>query len=318
MSMKAVENRLLILAEDAGEYWEKIEQAGLQNLQVYMATDTASVSQPLGGFNIVLGDPPLISEALDILEKLEWVQSGWAGVDSLCKPGLRKDYLLTGVKGIFGPLVSEYIMTYLFAFERRVFTMRSNQLQKIWEPFRYRPACEITMGIIGLGSIGRHLAKTAKHFGIKVIGLNRSGKPCEDVERVYTPDDCSGFFEQPDYVVSTLPGTLHTRHFINAATLDLMRPSAVLMNVGRGSVINEVDLVAALRQGTIGGALLDVFEKEPLPADSPLWEMENVFVTPHNSAVSFVADVVAIFVRNYHRFMLGKPLLHEIDIEAGY
>ena len=316
--MKAAENRLLILAEDAEEYGEIIEQAGLQNLQVDTATDTASVGQPLGEYNIVLGDPPLISEVLDSLEKLEWVQSGWAGVDSLCQPGFRKDYLLTGVKGIFGPLISEYIMTYLFAFERRVFTMRSNQLQRIWEPYRYRPAGEITMGIIGLGSIGRRLAKTAKHFGIRVIGLNRSGKPCEDVEKVYTPDECSGFFKQPDYVVITLPGTPQTRHFINAATLGMMRPSAVLMNVGRGSVINEVDLVTALKQGTIGGALLDVFEKEPLPADSPLWEMENVFVTPHNSAVSFVADVVAIFVGNYHRFLQGKSLLHEINIEAGY
>ena len=316
--MKAVENRLLILSEEAAEYRKGIDLAGLQHLQVLTATGDSSSVAKLRDCNIVLGDPPLISKILDDLPNLQWVQSGWAGVDSLCKPGLRRDYLLTGIKGVFGPLISEYIMTYLFAFERRVFAMRSNQLNQIWQPFQYRPAREITMGIAGLGSIGRHLVQTAKHFGIRVIGLNRSGKPCVDVREVYTPDACHGFFEQSDYVVISLPGTRQTEHFINDEELRMMRPSAVLMNVGRGSVVNEADLIKALQQGMIGGALLDVFEKEPLPSESPLWKMENVFITPHNSATSFATDVVATFIANYQRFLQGKSLFHEIDTEAGY
>lgn len=316
--MQVIENRLLILAEAAAEYKAKIDLAGLHDLEVYTATDAGSVTPPMKDCNIILGDPPLIGEVLGSLPGVKWVQSTWAGVDSLCTPGLRRDYALTGVKGVFGPLISEYIMTYLFAFERRVFAMRSNQLEQIWQPYRYRSAREITMGIVGLGSIGKHLVKTAGHFGIRVTGLNRSGLPCEGVERVYTQEDCGEFFEKPDYIVITLPGTLQTNHFINAERLKMMKSSAVLMNVGRGCVINEPDLVSALQEGVIAGAVLDVFEQEPLPAESPLWKMENVFITPHNAAVSFVTDVIAIFMGNYQRIQQGKPLFHEIDIEAGY
>ena len=195
---------------------------------------------------------------------------------------------------------------------------RSNQLKQHWQPFRYRPAREITLGIIGLGSIGRHLAKTARHFGIRVTGLNRTGQACENIENVYTADDCADFFAEPDYIVLTLPDTARTKHFIDADKLEMMRPSAVLMNVGRGSTVNEQDLLDALRQGSIGGAVLDVFEDEPLASASPLWKLPNVYITPHIAANSFPADIAAIFIENYHRFIKGKRLMHIMDFESGY
>ena len=311
-------NKLLILSEDADKYYALIKEADLQQLEIIAASDIGSARELLAGCNIVLGDPPLLGEMLASADSLAWVQSAWAGVEQLCRPGLRRDYVLTNAKGIFGPQISEYVMTYLFAFERQVFSMRSNQVNQHWQPLAYRPAKEITLGIIGLGSIGRELALTARRFGIRVIGLNRSGKPSEEVERVYTVDDLAEFLKEPDYVVLTLPATPQTKHLIHADVLKMMRPSAVLINVGRGNSINEADLVCALREGIIGGAVLDVFEKEPLARDSQLWKLANVYITPHMSAISFPGDISAIFIENYHRFVRGEPLMHVVDFELGY
>ena len=311
-------NRLLILSVDAEKYSVLIKEADLQQLEIKSASDIASARVMIAGCNIVLGDPPLIKDVLASADSLEWVQSGWAGVEQLCRPGLRRDYVLTNAKGIFGSLISEYVMTYLFAFERRVFSMRSNQQKQHWQPLTYRPAKEITLGIIGLGSIGRELATTARHFGIRVTGLNRSGRSFDAVEKVYTADDLAVFLKEPDYVVLTLPATPQTSNLINADVLKMMKPSAVMINVGRGNSINEADLVSALREGIIGGAVLDVFEKEPLAQDSPLWKLANVYITPHTSAISFPEDISAIFIGNYHRFVRRESLLHVVDFELGY
>lgn len=311
-------NRLLILSTDATEYADLIGVAGLPQLEISTAVDAGSARALVTNCNIILGDPPLVGEVLALAEKLEWVQSSWAGVDQVCRAGLRRDYTLTNAKGMFGPLVGEYVMTYLFALERKLFRMRSNQDEKRWQPLAYRPAKEIKLGIIGLGSIGRQLAVTARYFGIRVTGLNRSGKPCDGVEKVYTAHDLGGFLEPLDYVVLTLPATPQTRHFINAHVLQMMKPSVVLMNVGRGNAINEADLIHALREGVIGGAVLDVFENEPLARESPLWLLPNAFITPHTSAISFPDEIASVFIENYKRFMRREPLLYVVDFELGY
>lgn len=311
-------NKLLILSADAEKYYDLIKAIDLQQLEISSAGNIHSASGLIAGCNIFLGDPPLLSEVLASADRLEWVQSAWAGVEQLCRPVLRRDYVLTNAKGIFGSLISEYVMTYLFAFERRVFSMRSNQLKRHWKPLTYRPAKDITLGIIGLGSIGRELALTARHFGIRVTGLNRSGKPCEGVENVYTVDELGAFLKEPDYVVLTLPATPQTNGFINADTLKMMKPSAVLINVGRGNSINEADLVCALNEAVIAGAVLDVFENEPLALESPLWQMPNVYITPHMAATSFPENIAEIFIENYRRFRRKESLLHVVDFELGY
>lgn len=311
-------NKLLILSPDATKYAALISAAGLPHLEIRTAIDTGSAKVQIAGCNIVLGDPSLLKDVLASADQLQWVQSSWAGVDHLCRADLRRDYVLTNAKGIFGSLISEYVMTYLFAFERRLFSMRSNQLERRWQPFSYRSAKDISLGIVGLGSIGRALALTARHFGLRVTGLNRSGRPCDEVEKVYTADELAGFLEALDYLVLALPATSQTSHFIHADVLKLMKSSAVLINVGRGNSINEHDLVCALRGGVIGGAVLDVFESEPLAPESPLWLLPNVYITPHISAISFPDDIARIFVENYHRFLRQVPLLHIVDFELGY
>ena len=295
-----------------------IEAANLPQLKIVAASGAEEALSLVTDCNIILGEPGLIDAVLSAANQLEWLQSSWAGVDLLCHSDLRQDYVLTGVKGIFGSLISEYVMTYLFALERRIFDMRDNQLEKHWQPMPYRLAKDVTLGIVGLGSIGRHVAQVAQCYGLRIIGLNRGGKPCDGVEKVFTSENQDQFLAQSDYVVLTLPDTPQTRHFINADMLAMMKSSATLINVGRGSIINEPDLVTALQQGQIASAVLDVFETEPLPKDSLLWSLPNVFVTPHFAAASFPEDVVAIFVENYDRFIQHKPLMHVIDFKRGY
>ena len=311
-------NRLLILAEDADVYAPLVEAANLPELQIVSTAGQAEASVLIADCNLVLGDPNLVSQVLSSAQRLEWVQSSWAGVDSLCKPDLRHDYLLTGVKDIFGALITEYVMTYVFALERQIFDMRQDQQRKTWQPGSYRLAKDITLGIAGLGSIGLHLAGIANAYGLRVTGLNRSGKACAGVEKVYSNDQLLEFLAELDYLVLTLPDTAQTRDFINADTLAMMKPSATLINVGRGNIINENDLIFSLQQKQISSAVLDVFKTEPLPTESPFWEMPNVYITPHIAATSFPHDVVEIFVENYTRFINRDALLHRIDFERGY
>lgn len=311
-------NRLLVLAAESAKYTQLVEQAGLPQLEIESASEAASAKTLIPGCNIVLGDPDLVGRVLASADRLEWVQSSWAGVDHLCKPELRRDYVLTNAKGMFGALIGEYVMTWVFAHERQIFRMRKYQLEKRWRPVGYRPARDIRLGIIGLGSIGRELALTARHFGIRVTGLNRSGNACDAVEKVYTAADMATFLAELDYLVLTLPATARTRHLINADTLKLMKQSAVVINVGRGNSICEADLIGALRDRVIGGAVLDVFEKEPLAQDSPLWLMPNVYITPHTSAISFPDEIVQVFVDNYRRFVRGEPLRYVVDFDLGY
>jgi phosphoglycerate dehydrogenase-like enzyme len=135
---------------------------------------------------------------------------------------------------------------------------------------------------------------------------------------VYTADNLEGFLKGLDYVVLTLPATPQTRHLINTVSLKLMKRSAVLINIGRGNSINEADLIEALRNGVIGGAVLDVFEREPLANDSALWSFPNVYITPHTSAISFPDEIAQVFVENYQRFLRHEPLMHVVDFELGY
>lgn len=300
------------------EYQRLIAAAGLPDLHVQAASSVASGAAMVRDCEIVLGEPTLVSQVLDAAKQLQWVQSCWAGVESLCLPDMRSDYLLTGVEGKFGHLISEYISGYLFALERGFFAMRANQLQQCWQPLPHRRTQELTVGIVGLGSIGQHLAGVLAGFGFRVTGMNTTGQPCEDVEQVYALENCDEFFGAVDYLVITLPSTPQTRHFLNTETLRKLPPDSVIMNVGRGSVIDENALINALQKGEIRAAVLDVFETEPLPPQSPLWAMPNVYVTPHVSALSFPQDVVEVFKQNYLRYLNNESLQHVVDFERGY
>ncbi len=153
---------------------------------------------------------------------------------------------------------------------------------------------------------------------MKVLGVSRSGRERAGFDQVYQLPALNKMLAQADVIVSVLPATRETHHLFTASRFEHCKPGAILFNVGRGNAINEGDLLTALRTGKLGMAVLDVFEQEPLPADSPLWGQPNLIITPHNSAYSFPDDVAQIFVRNYIRFIDGQPLDGKIDFDKGY
>ena len=311
-------NSLLIIDPDAHIYESEISSRDFADLNISTAVDGEQGEGLIASADIILGRPDLAVPLLSEATRLRWLQSTFAGIERFCAPGLRRDYILTGVKDIFGPLMSEYVFTYILAIERSLLETRSNQMQRIWKPLAYRGLSGLTIGIAGLGSIGRHIAHTASHFGMRVLGMSRAGFDADRVERVFTVDEKHEFLQELDYLVAILPETTETIGFFNFDDFCAMQNSARLISVGRGSAINQHDLIQALKEKKIGGAVLDVFEEEPLATANPLWSMENVYITPHNSACSFPSQIASIFCDNYLRFIAGKKLENIVDFDKGY
>ncbi|MCB1644718.1 MAG: D-2-hydroxyacid dehydrogenase [Pseudomonadales bacterium] len=311
-------NKLMILAENGAEIASLLQARGLPDLDILCATDGRQGESIIGDVDIALGTPALIAPLLPEARKLQWIQSGYAGVEPFCQPASRTDYVLTGVKDIFGGQISQYVFTYLLAIERNLLAQLELQYKQTWEPQTYRDLTTLTLGVCGLGSIGREVAETARHFGMRVVGLSYSATPVDGVDQVFGPDDIISFAEQCDFLVSVLPATPATQGKISAAVLNALGPKGLLINVGRGSTVDETALVHALQSGVIRGAVLDVFSTEPLPPEHPLWRLGNVLITPHNAAVTFPHDIVSLFAENYRRFQAGEALKYPVDFSKGY
>jgi len=311
-------NKLLILSRESGEFEELVKEVQLPDLEISACDTPEEALTYVEHCNIILGEPMRIAPVVDRARNLVWVQSTFAGVEVLVAPSMRSDYALTGVKGVFGPIMSEYVLAYLLAWERHLFETRENQIKKAWKKIPYKSLKKSLLGICGMGSIGAEIARTAKHLGMEVWGYSRSGKAREGIDRVFDETHFEEFLAGPDYVVVVLPSTPETFHLFDREAFLAMKESAVLINVGRGDIVSEADLVRALEEGAIRGAVLDVFEAEPLPEKSPLWSMAQVFITPHNAAPSFPEDIVGIFSENYRRFMRGETLMHTVDFKNGY
>ena len=305
-------SKLLLLSKrDETQYRRLISEAQLPGLDMI-------VSEPADDCDIVLGSPYLLREALPSLPALRWVQSSWAGVEPLLDPSLRRDYVLTNARGVFGGLMSEYVFGYMLAHEKRIFERRRSQQEKKWDRAESGLLRGKTIGLLGVGSIGSHLAGTAKHFGMKVKGFTRSSEESRDVDRYFHGDDLLPFADGLDYLIVVLPNTNATTRIVNADLLNALPPQAVLINVGRGNAVDETALVQALTNHRIAGAVLDVTEQEPLPEQHPFWTTPNLSLTFHTSAMSYPEDIMKVFVENYHLYIEGKPLQYRVDFERGY
>lgn len=315
--MKA-KNRLLIISRDAAVYDRLLKALAFPDLDID-AVDSAEKALTLAkDCTIILGEPKRIAPVVDRTAHLLWVQSTFAGVEALLHPQARTNYILSGVKDVFGPFMSEYVFSYMVAIERHAFDLYRNQQNRIWQKIPYKSLKGRLLGICGIGSIGTHLAQTANHFGMRVWGYKKTSGSIPEAEQVFTEEGFKQFLSGPDYIINTLPSTRDTYHKFDDTAFSNMKVTAVLINIGRGSAVSEKALIRALQDGQIGGAVLDVFEKEPLPQESPLWSLPNVFITPHISGYSFPSDIVGIFTENYRRFLNGSPLLHRVDFQRGY
>ncbi len=310
-------HRLLILSRHAGAYARLVETAQLPDLEITPAVDSHAVPAP-DSYDVVLGEPSLIREALPLLSGMRWVQATWAGVEPLLDPSLRRDYILTNARGVFGSLMSEYVFGYLLAHERKIFEKRASQAAGKWDPTHPGTLRGKQMGLLGVGSIGAALARTAKHFGMRVKGYTRASEGCPDVDTYVHGDGRTAFAADLDYLVSIMPNTAATARLVDAAMLAALPPHAVFVNPGRGGVVDETALADALQSGRLAGAVLDVFQQEPLPADHVFWRTPNVLITSHTAALSVPEDIAPVFIENYRRLIASQPLRYQVDFEAGY
>lgn len=309
---------LLLLSQDNAQYKALLQNAYLPGLTILAPEQEADIQAALPGADILLGEPARLRARLKTATALKWAQSTYAGVDLLLDPECRKDYQLTNIRGIFGSLISEYVFGHLLALTRHIRHYKEQQRLHNWQPLPYQSLNGKTMLIMGTGSIGQHVAQTAKHFGMTVLGINRTGREAPGFDNTYQLPALNNVLSRADVVVSVLPSTPHTRGLFNNERIKHFKPSAIFFNVGRGDVIDEGALIEALRHGHMGAAVLDVFATEPLPAASPLWDMPNVVITPHNSGYSFPEQIVTRFSRNYLRYIEGKTMEGVVDFHLGY
>ncbi|MDO8477447.1 MAG: D-2-hydroxyacid dehydrogenase [Candidatus Rokubacteria bacterium] len=257
-------------------------------------------------------------ELLPRAARLRWAQGMGAGVEPLMVPELPRRVTVTRVAGIFGPWMAEYVLGWCLWLTQRTELFRAQQRERRWrqaDPLRLHGA---TLCVIGLGDIGRTIAGAARAFGMRVVGVSRSGKRVPEAQRVYKTRDLRKALADADFVALTVPLTEATRGLIGAAELAAMRPSAWLINVARGPVVDEAALLDALRANRLGGAVLDVFNEEPLPQGHPLWELDSVVITPHISGPSTPGEIAPIFNDNLRRYLAGRALRYEVDRKRGY
>jgi D-2-hydroxyacid dehydrogenase (NADP+) len=261
--------------------------------------------------------------------KLRWVQLTAAGVEELLDSELaRSGVTLATASGIHAVPIGEYVMGAMLAFAKRLPGATRAQAERRWRPYLAEELYGKTVGILGLGAIGGYVAKLAKADGMRVLAIRRSVRrraarqkaAIADVDELLPPSDLPYLLSQADYVVIAVPLTSESRGLIGERELRTMRPTARLINVSRGAVVDEAALVRALKEEWIAGAALDVFQEEPLPPDSELWGMDNVILTPHISGGTpvYMERAVALFCDNLRRYLAGEPLRNAVDLKRGY
>jgi phosphoglycerate dehydrogenase-like enzyme len=258
---------------------------------------------------------------LPAMPRLRWIQSASAGVEDLAVPALdERGIVLTNAAGVFDAALAESVLGFLLAFSTRILEDARAE-PGAWPQDPVRRLAGTTALVVGAGSIGTETGRLLRSAGLRVRGIARTPRAGDGVfESIAGPDDLIGELALADHVVNVLPITPRTRHVFDARAFAAMKPEAVFVNIGRGATVDETALVRALAEGRIAGAALDVFEVEPLPAESPLWRMPNVLVSPHRAGdhVGWEADVVALFVDNLRRFVAGEPLRNVVDLRLGY
>ena len=284
-------------------------------------------------FTRILPDDPSLAP------RLKWVQFMWEGVDTISPAFRDSDIILTNASGAHAVPIAEHVFTFMLNHERKTFMYRQYQEKREWLGWWDQPKLGLlrgkTIGIIGYGRIGRAIAGIAQGFGMKILAMKKdpSTKRSDGLQysiccdeggsipsKIYGPDGLHHLLSISDHVVISLPLTAETMGIIGEAEFKNMKKDAYFINVGRGALVDEVSLIKALKEKWISGAGLDVFDKEPLSRENPLWEIENVTITPHSSVGGDPADeqVVELFCENFQRFLEGKDMINVIDKKRGY
>lgn len=314
--------KILINSKISQEHLDKI-QAGFPKVEVLNATD------PQGSLSLVQEAEVLVTWWSNFSEEylqspsLRWVHALSAGVDGFMLPPIVEGrIILSNSSGIHGLPISEHVFAMMLSFSRGLHRFGKSQGQNRWQ--RHVHLSELrgkTLGVVGLGKIGQEIARLGNAFGMRVLAVKRNpGQPPEHVNRVVSMEGMEMVLKESDYLVLTVPLTPDTEGLVGAKQLELMKPTAILINVARGEVVDEDALITALQQGTIAGAGLDVFETEPLDSQSPLWQLDNCIITPHCAALSpqYMTRAIDLFCRNLEAYLQEEALPTQVDPRRGY
>jgi phosphoglycerate dehydrogenase-like enzyme len=268
-----------------------------------------------------------VRDLAEVAPNLRWVQGSMAGAGEIAKKAglLQTDVVVTTASGVYSGPLAEFVLMALLQHAKNLERLRRDKAEKAWRQTHTDTLEGKALCIVGMGNIGRAIAERARPFGTRVVGIKRTVSEDDPAWRhsdeLYTTDQLQEALGQVDYVAVTLPGTPETRHLVSAEVIGAMKPGAYFVNVGRGTVVDEGALVEALESGHLSGAALDVFEVEPLPQESPLWELPNVIVSPH--ATDMVPSIINmrqtdLFCENLRRYLDGEPLLNVLDKKLLY
>jgi glyoxylate/hydroxypyruvate reductase A len=308
-------SKLLIYHTDAKLYGEFLSNR-LPELEICSASQPEDAVHFIEKAGIIFAWK-IPDDLLMRARNLAWFASLAAGNEHLVKnPHLPGNVIFTKTT-VYGEMMAEYVFVYLLYSIRDVEKYFGDQKNRVWHQKRPERLRDKVLGILGLGSVGKEIAKHGKAFGMNVIGLKRKPEPVEHVDRVVGPQDLEKMIPLVDYLVVVLPLTPETNHFIGEKELCLLKEGATLINIGRGKTIDEMALTRVLKSAKIK-AILDVFEEEPLSRESELWNLENVIITPHVSGINIPEEICEGFIRNYRRWVRGEPLDGIVDRQKGY
>jgi phosphoglycerate dehydrogenase-like enzyme len=317
---------LLVLADPKAS-WLKLLDRLDASVQVTITNEEPEVRASAPGADVILNGtftPRMLSVAVPLAIRMQWMHSLWTGVDNVMSPEIIASSVpLTNGRGVFRISLAEWTIASMLHFSYRIRRMIRQQEAGVWEAFTTEELRGRTLGVIGYGEIGKAAAERARAFGMRVLALRRrpelfTGDPL--VDQVFDQAHINDLIAASDYVMVAAPLTPETRGLVGAAQIAAMKPTAVIINVGRGAIIDEAALIDALQNERIAGAALDVFTVEPLAPGHPFYRLKNVLLSPHTAdhVQDFVHLAVECFLDNLSRFQSKEPLQNIVDKHAGY
>ncbi|MCY1395134.1 Glyoxylate/hydroxypyruvate reductase A [compost metagenome] len=309
--------RVLIAEQDYALY-ARLLRAAAPQLEVLTSGDSAELAELATDCPVWLGQPDLLATLLRQGHQPRWLQSTWAGITPLLAEGLPQDYRLTRAVGIFGQVMAEYVLTYMLGHEREVLARLVSQVERKWDSRPGRSLAGRRVLIVGTGDIGQSVAEFLLPFGVTLYGVASQAREQAPFIEVAALEDLGRLVGDADYVINLLPDTPATHDLYDAAMFKRFNPEALFINAGRGVAVVDADLVEALKQGHLAGAVIDVCRQEPLPQRHPFWTAWGLLLTGHSSAPTSPEAMVGLFVDNLRAYQQGQPLRGEVDFQRGY
>ncbi|MBC2691639.1 MULTISPECIES: D-2-hydroxyacid dehydrogenase [Pseudomonas] len=309
--------RVLIAEHDHAVYAQLLGQLAPE-LQVMTSGDSAELASLAADCPVWLGQPDLLATLLRQGHKPQWLQSTWAGITPLLVEGLPRHYRLTRAVGIFGQVMAEYVLTYMLGHEREVLPRLVSQVERKWDSRQGQSLVGRKVLIVGTGDIGQSVAEFLKPFGVQLYGIASTPREQAPFIEVAGLQDLGRLVGEVDYVVNLLPNTPSTHDLYDAALFKQFKPTGLLINAGRGVAVVDADLVEALKEGHLAGAVIDVCRQEPLPQRHPFWTAWGLLLTGHSSAPTSPVLMAQLFLDNMRAFQTGQALRGEVDFNRGY